>query len=199
MRLQKFFILFIIIGLGHSQVKWKIVSSNQNELIIHLNSKISSLEDLKPIDILIGLPSEMLPKLQIEAFNESKHNFTKNNTVFQTEWIQNQKVNDLNTGTLRLSPTKDSNSFYELMIIKIPFEKSKKKLFKIENNHRYLLAPKIANWDIAKNWIKPQKKNLLKEKALPDGNWIRFYLSKDGFYKISSRYSIFSHCIITII
>ena len=73
------------------------------------------------------------------------------------------------------------------MIIKIPFEKSKNELFKIENNHRYLLAPKIANWDIAKNWIKPQKKNLLKEKSLPDGNWIRFYLSKDGFYKISGK------------
>ena len=124
MRLQKFFILFIIIGLGHSQVKWKIVSSNQNELIIHLDSKISSLEDLKPIDILIGLPSKTLPKLQIQAFNKSNHNFAKNNTIFQTEWIYSQKVNDLNTGTLRLSPIKDLNSFYESIIIKIPFEES---------------------------------------------------------------------------
>ena len=49
MRLQKFFVLFIIIGLGNAQVKWKIVSSNQNELIIHLESKISSLEDLNSL------------------------------------------------------------------------------------------------------------------------------------------------------
>ena len=84
MRLQKFFVLFIIIGLGNAQVKWKIVSSNQNELIIHLESKIFSLEDLKPIDILIGLPSKTLPKLQIQAFNKSNHNFAKHNTIFQT-------------------------------------------------------------------------------------------------------------------
>ena len=92
MRLQKFFILFIIIGLGHSQVKWKIVSSNQNELIIHLDSKISSLDDLKPVDILIGLPSKTLPKLQIEAFNESNHNFTKNNTVFKLNGYKTKKL-----------------------------------------------------------------------------------------------------------
>ena len=117
MRLQKFFVLFIIIGLANAQVKWKIVSSNQNELIIHLESKIFSLEDLKPIDILIGLPSKTLPKLQIQAFNESNHNFAQHNTIFQTEWIYSQKVNDLNTGTLRLSPIKDLNSFYESIII----------------------------------------------------------------------------------
>jgi len=187
MRLQKFFVLFIIIGLGNAQVKWKIVSSNQNELIIHLESKIFSLEDLKPIDILIGLPSKTLPKLQIQAFNESNHNFAQHNTIFQTEWIYSQKVNDLNTGTLRLSPIKDLNSFYESIIIKIPFEESINKYYRIETNHHYLLAPKIVNWNMAKNWIKPEKKNLLKENTLPDGNWVRFYLSKDGFYKISGK------------
>ena len=40
---------------------------------------------------------------------------------------------------------------------------------------------------MAKNWIKPEKKNLLKENTLPDGKWVRFYLSKDGFYKISGK------------
>ena len=92
MRLQKFFVLFIIIGLANAQVKWKIVSSNQNELIIHLESKIFSLEDLKPIDILIGLPSKTLPKLQIQAFNESITTLQKKIPFFKLNGYKTKKL-----------------------------------------------------------------------------------------------------------
>ena len=112
MRFQKLFILIIqIMGLANSQIKWEIVSSNQSELIIHLKSKILSPDDLKPIDILIGLPSKALPIIQVQSSNESYHPYKVNNKTYKTEWIQNQKVNDLYTGTLRLTPIKESNLF----------------------------------------------------------------------------------------
>ena len=188
MRFQKLFILIVqIMGLANSQIKWEIVSSNQSELIIHLKSKILSPDDLKPIDILIGLPSKVLPTIQVQSSNESYHPYKVNNKTYKTEWIQNQKVNDLYTGTLRLTPIKESNLFFESMIIRIPFDKSINEFYRSNKIHQYLLAPKIVNWSIAKNWIKPKKEQLLKETSLPEGTWIKFYLSKDGVYKISGN------------
>ena len=188
MRFQKLFILIIqIMGLANSQIKWEIVSSNQSELIIHLKSNILSPDDLKPIDILIGLPSKALPTIQVQSSNESYHPYKVNSKTYKTEWIQNQKVNDLYTGTLRLTPIKESNLFFESMIIRIPFDKSINEFYRSNKIHQYLLAPKIVNWSIAKNWIKPKKEQLLKETSLPEGTWIKFYLSKDGVYKISGN------------
>ena len=151
MRFQKLFILIVqIMGLANSQIKWEIVSSNQSELIIHLKSNILSPDDLKPIDILIGLPSKALPTIQVQSSNESYHPYKVNNKTYKTEWIQNQKVNDLYTGTLRLTPIKESNLFFESMIIRIPFDKSINEFYRSNKIHQYLLAPKIVNWSIAK-------------------------------------------------
>ena len=188
MRNKKIFLLIaLLITSVKTQPNWKIVTSNKNELVINLKVAIKSSEDLKPIELLVGLPDESLPQIKTQGFNRSYHSINLNNLIVNTEWIHSQTVNGLNTGTLRLSPNIDSNSYYESMIITIPLSGLKKKLKNINKSDELLLSPKIINWDTAKNWIQISKRKLLKEDKIPNGIWVKFYLSSDGIYKITGK------------
>ena len=188
MRNKKIFLLVaLLIASANTQTNWEIVTSNKNELVINLQANIKSAEDLKPIELLVGLPDASLPQIKIQGVNINYHSMGIDKLIVDTEWIHSQTVNGLNTGTLRLSPNIDSNSYYESMVITIPLSGSKKQLKSINKIHELLLSPKIINWDIAKNWIQVSKKKLLKENKNPDGIWLKFYLSEDGMYKISGK------------
>ena len=142
---------------------------------------------MKPIELLVGLPDASLPQIKIQGVNINYHSMEIDKLIVDTGWIHSQTVNGLNTGTLRLSPNIDSNSYYESMVITIPLSGSKKQLKSINKIHELLLSPKIINWDIAKNWIQVSKRKLLKQDKIPNGIWVKFYLSSDGIYKISGE------------
>ena len=160
MRNKKIFLLVaLLIASANTQTNWEIVTSNKNELVINLQANIKSSEDLKPIELLVGLPDASLPQIKIQGVNINYHSMEIDKLIVDTGWIHSQTVNGLNTGTLRLSPNIDSNSYYESMVITIPLSGSKKQLKSINKIHELLLSPKIINWDIAKNWIQVSKKN----------------------------------------
>ena len=188
MRNKKIFLLIaLLIASANTQANWEIVTSNKNELVINLQTNIKSSEDLKPIELLVGLPDASLPQIKIQGVNINYHSMEIDKLIVDTGWIHSQTVNGLNTGTLRLSPNIDSNSYYESMVITIPLSGSKKQLKSINKIHELLLSPKIVNWDIAKNWIQVSKRKLLKQDKIPNGIWVKFYLSSDGIYKISGE------------
>ena len=188
MRNKKIFLLIaLLIASANTQTNWEIVTSNKNELVINLQVNIKSSEDLKPIELLVGLPDASLPQIKIQGVNINYHSMEIDKLIVDTGWIHSQTVNGLNTGTLRLSPNIDSNSYYESMVITIPLSGSKKQLKSINKIHELLLSPKIVNWDIAKNWIQVSKRKLLKQDKIPNGIWVKFYLSSDGIYKISGE------------
>ena len=184
---KKFLLIAVLIASGNTQTKWEIVSSNKNELVINLQTAIKSSEDLKPIELLIGLPDSSLPQIKIQGFNKNYHSMKIDKLIVNTGWIHSQTVNGLNTATLRISPSIDSNSYYESMVITIPISGLETQLKSINKIHELLLSPKIVNWDVAKNWIQVSKRKLLKEDKIPDGIWVKFYLSNDGVYKISGK------------
>ena len=184
---KKFLLIALLIASGNTQTKWEIVSSNKNELVINLQTAIKSSEDLKPIELLIGLPDSSLPQIKIQGFNKNYHSMKIDKLIVNTGWIHSQTVNGLNTATLRISPSIDSNSYYESMVITIPISGLETQLKSINKIHELLLSPKIVNWDVAKNWIQVSKRKLFKEDKIPDGIWVKFYLSNDGVYKISGK------------
>ena len=176
---------FISLQYIFSQKRIETISSNYKQLILKVNTTLVSDEDLKPVDILVGLPSKTLPKIQLESLEESQVEQIRIKDLIKTEWINSQIVNGLNTGTLRISPLLTKSSYFKSMIIKISFD-SKIKNFAIASNlQKTLLAPKILNWNVAKNWILPITSSPKKIPQLPNGEWIQFSISKDGLYKIT--------------
>ena len=125
--------ILLIIGIlsiqfGFGQKKIEIISSSFDQLVIKVNTKLITAEDLKPFDILIGLPSKTLPNIQLESKEESPIEKIKIKEIIKTEWINSQIVNGLNTGTLRISPINTKSVYYKSMIIRIPFDREKRRI-----------------------------------------------------------------------
>ena len=169
-----------------AETKVTILSSSEDRLVIQLTCDLETPEDLAPIDLLIGFPNTALPQISIQTEQTSNH-FFNDIRFHKTEWIHQQKVNDLNTGTLRISPQSGEKDYHTILTITIHLNGRGNRKSRITPNQQNLLSPKIANWTIAKNWIKPRKHSLAKIQKLPDGHWIQMILRKDGIYKISGE------------
>tara|TARA_B110000196_G_scaffold223879_1_gene192850 strand:+ start:2280 stop:6017 length:3738 start_codon:yes stop_codon:yes gene_type:complete len=184
--------ILLIIGIlsiqyGFSQKRIEIISSSFDQLIIKVNTRLITAEDLKPFDILIGLPSKTLPNIQLESKEESKIEKIKIKDIFKTEWINNQIVNGLNTGTLRISPISTKISYYTSMLIKLSFEKRIREHTIASNSQKILLSPRIINWNISKNWVISKLNSTKKLPQLPKGEWIQFTIGKDGIFKLTGK------------
>ncbi|MBC8345457.1 MAG: hypothetical protein ISR89_06375 [Candidatus Marinimicrobia bacterium] len=163
-----------------------ILSSSQEKLVIQLNCELETPEDLKPIDLLIGLPNSQLPQISIQAESGIIHPYN-NISYYKTEWIHQQQVNGLQTGTLRISPQSENMDYHSVQTITIHLNGRANQKSKVTLNQQKLLSPKITNWSVAKNWIEPKKYSLKKMQPIPDGYWIQMILRKDGMVKITGE------------
>ena len=93
---------FLGFCLVFSQADYKILSSSDNSLIFEININPQLIDDLKPFELLVGLPSPNLPKIEISKFNETSHAFNLSEKFNQIKWVNSQKVNGLNTATLKI-------------------------------------------------------------------------------------------------
>ena len=177
-------VYFIGVSFLFPQSNLKILNSNESELILEVNTNLQSDEDLKSFEILIGLPNSILPKIEIIRSDKKIHSYNIPNGSHHIKWVNSQKVNGLNTATLRISPIGKSYSYFERLTIKIPFSFQRAEESNLEKIHFDLLRPKLINWNIAKNWIGKIERGFSKNSSLPDGTWIRFAIDNDNIYKI---------------
>ncbi len=180
-------LFFIAFQMLHSQSEYEIISSSENELVIKIITKPLSKDDLKPFNLLIGLPTSSLPTVEIERSIEKVHSLQIDKTYPAALWVHNQKVNDLFTGTLQISPLANPKAYFEDILLRIPFESTISQEKGVDEIHQSLLAPKVVNWNIAKKWIKPTTKNPIEKSNLPDGRWINFKIKNDNVYRIDGR------------
>ena len=186
MRRHKFFISFIFLfGWLTAETTISVISSSADKLVIQLKCNPESPYDLAPIQILIGLPNSTLPRFITQAGQSAKHPFKKIN-IHETKWINQQIVNGLQTGTLQISPMSLNGDYFQNQTITIQFGGTKRINRQILSNQRKLLAPKIVNWESAKNWIETQKRALSKIQTFPAGRWLRLTLKDDNIYKITA-------------
>jgi len=59
--------LIFLSALLTAETTVSILSSSEKKLVIQLNCDLETPEDLKPIDLLIGLPNENLPQISIQS------------------------------------------------------------------------------------------------------------------------------------
>ncbi|MEA1881532.1 MAG: C25 family cysteine peptidase, partial [Candidatus Marinimicrobia bacterium] len=169
-----------------AQTTISVISSTPDKLVIQLKCNPASPDDLAPLQVLIGLPNSNLPKINTQFGEVLPHPFQEIK-ISETKWINYQKVNGLQTGTLQISPITPNGEFFQYQTITIQFSSIKKQVAMITPNQEKLLAPKIINWEWAKNWTTPTKQSLKKVKSIPEGHWIQMIIRKDGMYKITGE------------
>ena len=113
-------ILFTIIFLFFSRnflfssVKRTIIEDRLTKIIIEIDIDAVSEADLYPTTLLIGMPNDKIPKTNISYSNKTKIQFESNhNLVTGFDWINKQKLKNLHTGSLRISPFCDKNHYYK--------------------------------------------------------------------------------------
>ncbi|GIR22919.1 hypothetical protein CM15mP37_04240 [bacterium] len=114
--LKKYFFIFILVCSHNSfaQTEWKINKSDINEMIIEFSTNNVENYNYVPVHIVIGIPNNIMPQLEVINLDKISINKTKIEKVLRTEWINKQKINGLYTATLRYSPqTRKRLSFFK--------------------------------------------------------------------------------------
>ena len=128
-------------------------SSHEFKFVVTINNPHKG--DLRPVHFLIGLPSENYPTMN--ASFQGKHPCPENCnelTDVGVEWIQKQKLQRLNTATLKVSPYSGQNEYYSEILITIQFDDPfQEPAGNLSKHQKGLLAVRVLNWETAKDWI----------------------------------------------
>ena len=183
--LSYFFIVFSESTL-FSSVKKTIIEDGKNTIIIEIDVNAISEADLYPTSLLLGLPNNTLPITKIEYSQRTKIPFKSNHELITGfDWVNKQKLKNLFTGTLRISPLSDKSYYYKKIRIDIEFKKSNKNYRTPNNSEINFLKNRIINWKTAKQWFVQKNRKSYKTIGLQQGQWYQFLTEKDGIYFIS--------------
>ena len=131
-----------------SDVNRQILKSDSKELVIEYNINAETESDLYPISLLMGLPTQDFPAVSISFENPSVIPFhSQQETKDGYEWTNKQRLQGLETATLKISSLISNTSYYKKIIIKVKFEKE-------SNNYR---KPNSAEIELLKDRIIKQK------------------------------------------
>jgi len=181
-------LIYLICSSAISAPKIAVINSTNEQLQLHVFIDPLSADDIKPIHVLIGLPNNKYPELQIQMLNKQNFNgFTDKIDVASVEWIQKQKLRGLNVASLKITPGSNgtnNDQFYQEMNITINFERQS--IINISKLSDDFLSSNVINWSVAKNWQQISKSILQKVSAeLPVGQWLKFEINNDGIYQIN--------------
>ena len=178
--LRHFGYILILHNIVFSSVTKQMIRNDSEIIILELNIEANTESDLFPISILIGLPNEEIPTTLINYENESIIPFnTQQKADIGFEWVNRQRLQGLETATLRLSPVINEESYHKRIIIKIEFIGAFNEYRTPYSSEIELLQNRVINWSIAKDWIQKDEFNLNRMTDLPIGRWFQFFLNKD--------------------
>ncbi|MBA65859.1 MAG: hypothetical protein CMG55_08675 [Candidatus Marinimicrobia bacterium] len=179
-------LLLFAIDFLFATVSKKLIENNNQKLIIELHIDALTEADLYNTSLIIGLPNNELPSTNIEYFNKSLIPFkSKHNEQSGFNWINKQKLKNLQIATLSISPFSDTNYYFKKIKISIDFQKTRKSYRTANASEKQFLKNRIINWDVAKSWIlKNQRINNLTTTTY-EGKWFQFFIENDDVYSIS--------------
>ena len=181
-----YFFIFFFVSIVFPSVKKTIIEQNNSKIIIELDFDAFSDADLYPTSLLFGLPDKKIPITNIQYYKKSKIPFKSNHDqIIGYDWINFQKLKNLNTGTLRISPLSKDNHYYKKIRLTIDL-KVPSVSYRLPNNSEInFLKNRLINWDTAKKWFLESNRSTYKNTNYPQGTWYQFFIEKDGLYSIS--------------
>ena len=183
--IQNFTIFLILSTALFASVSKKVIQNNTDELLIQVDINATSEADIQPITFIVGFPTDELPVTRIQFLNKSELSFTPSqNSTGDFDWINQQRLKNLETGTIRISPRDDSNGYYQKIIITLDFSITDNPIRNATKTELEFLKNRIINWETAKSWMIKKKRTSGKVATATDGQWIQFFLDKDGMATI---------------
>ena len=177
---------FIFLNILFSKTDIKILSNTEQNLLIELDFSVITAADLFPKSIFVGLPNKLLPETEIILSEESEISFQNDIPVSNViEWANIQKLKNLNTATLKVSPKISASSYLKKIRINIFFKKNQNSYRSANKNESKILSKKIINWDQAKYWLLKEQRTTKRAEELPSGTWLSFEVLKDNIYSIN--------------
>jgi len=183
--IQNFTIYLLLSTALFASVSKKVIQNNANRLLIQIDINATSEADIQPITFIVGFPTDELPGTRIQFLNKSKLSFTPlQNSTSDFDWINQQKLKNLETGTIRISPRDDSNGYYQKIIITLDFSITDNPIRNPTKTESEFLKTRIINWETAKSWMIKEKRTSRKVATSTDGQWVQFFLDEDGMVSI---------------
>jgi hypothetical protein len=131
-------IFFLLSNAIFASVSTKVIQNNAAQLLIQVDINATSEADIQPITFIVGFPTDELPVTRIQFLNKSELSFTHlHDSKSDFDWINQQRLKNLETGTIRVSPRDDS----KLGNSKILDDKGKKNIRKNCNSYRWSMDP----------------------------------------------------------
>ena len=184
--LRQLVYILILHNIVLSSVTEQMIRNDSEIIIIEYNIEVNTEADLFPITILVGLPNEEIPTALISYEDESMIPFkTQQKVESGFEWVNRQRLQGLETATLKISPITNKESYHKKIIVKIEFTGLLNNYREPHSSEIELLQNRVINWTIAKNWIQQKEYNLDRMTNLPNGRWFQFFLNKDEMSAIT--------------
>ncbi|MFC1784525.1 type IX secretion system sortase PorU [Candidatus Neomarinimicrobiota bacterium] len=187
MRIKLTILITLLCSVAFSASKVTVINSTHQQLQLHISINSLTIDDLKPIHVLIGLPNDKHPELQIQMLNKkSLIGISDKISTAAIQWIQIQKLRGLWVGTLQITPGTDginNDQFFSEMSISMNFaSQTTTNISKLNDD---ILSANVLNWSEAKYWKQTIKNKIAKIRAFPTGQWLKFEVEKDGVYQLN--------------
>ena len=177
--------LFLLSSILYSSVLKSVIKNERKTFVIELSIDVFTESDLFPTSLLLGLPTEKLPQIKIDYKNETPIPFKSLQRADKGyKWINQQRLKNLETATLHVSPISGLNSYYKNINIQIDFDDQAPNYKTPNKSETEILKNRIINWVIAKDWLNDDKRHNPRINPPPSGRWFKFNLIKDGVYSI---------------
>lgn len=180
--------ILLILSICSAGISKKIINSDSKNLTIKINIDALTEADLAKTNILVGLPSNHRPIINIEKTNPSGLSFdSKQLKQEELEEFQIQKLQGIYVLPLKISPLIEKNKYYKDIIVKIQFQHPSNNVIYANKNQNEFLKNRIINWNQAKKWMIKETHKVERSQLNLEGTWLRFLVEKDGIYFLSKN------------
>ncbi|MEE8207238.1 MAG: C25 family cysteine peptidase, partial [Nitrospinaceae bacterium] len=187
-KLTAILLVFLCFGIVRAGPNWKVIQSNTAELVLNVEIEWNSVDDLKPIHLLVGIPGSDLPLISVDYRDLTDcPGDCPDSLAAGTKWTGSQLLRNLYTATLMVSPSAAANQYYRQITISISFNPAElTATAPVGPSETAFFSNRIVNWNVAKQWLlPPSPRAAAKRLDLPDGNWLRFVVNEDGMTAVS--------------
>ena len=115
-------VLLTLFSFLQGSVEKEILKETPGECVIKITIHAEVEADVFPTSLLLGLPSSEIPVTSIQFLNKSTLPFqSKQSLETDFEWINQQTLQNLHTGSIRISPLANESEYFKTIIATFQF------------------------------------------------------------------------------
>ncbi|MFQ6613334.1 MAG: hypothetical protein ACE5D1_00685, partial [Fidelibacterota bacterium] len=175
-----FSVLVLALNLVRPAAEVTVLRSTPAEIVVHIENTLASPDDILPIPLLIGLPTNEFPPVELTGSDPQHIPFAMTDSLsVGVRWVQKQLYQGIRTATLLVGPGAGEGRAYGELTLRVSFPQSNAGTGRALSAQA-LPAQNILNWSVARHWVQIPKQRRNKTLSRPSGNWIKITVTEDG-------------------